>query len=109
MHQEKKKQCKKCRKSFPVSNFYVSLKTGVYSTYCKECEKIIKKEWYIKNKERVDAKRKQWQKENYHKHLKHQRKYNQSEKGKAAQQRYKEKVQTVLTNSLESTQHQQQK
>jgi len=92
---EVEKFCLGHDKYLPVDNFYYVPAIRGYGSYCKECEKAKKREWYKKNKEVIDAKRKKWQEDNYELHLKHQNKYNKSEKGKAAKQRHHAQLQEI--------------
>ena len=82
------KICPLCEQYLPIDAFYYSPAGGYYGTYCKECDKDKKRAWYIANKKKIDEKRKQWQKENYEKHLEHQRKYSRSQKGLSTRRRY---------------------
>jgi hypothetical protein len=92
----KKKQVEKfCighEKNLPIEDFYYIPSVNGYGSYCKECDKKKKREWYKQNKARIDAKRKKWQEDNYALHLEHQTKYNKSEKGLAAKKRHLERL-----------------
>jgi len=95
----KKKQvekfCPVCEKYLPIDSFYYVYTTKQYGGCCKECDKERKRKWYIQNKEAVDKKRKEWQEENYERHLIHQNKYNKSVKGKATRQRYRDRFMPI--------------
>jgi hypothetical protein len=38
-----KKKCLKCDHSFPMSEFYLAKKTGIYTSYCKKCYSDIRR------------------------------------------------------------------
>ena len=46
------KTCSKCKKSFPLDNFYPVKKTGYYA-YCKKCVCIHTNKYKLENKEKV--------------------------------------------------------
>ena len=70
------KFCKYCGKFKPYNEFSWLPSVNRYHNYCKACDKVYKQKWYMLNKERVDARHKKWQEENYTLHLEHQRRYN---------------------------------
>lgn len=47
--QRRKKVCSHCGRKLWLHDFYVIRKTGSHSSWCKECEKQYKREWYEKN------------------------------------------------------------
>jgi len=52
------KVCTVCKIDKPVLEFRI-ISNGKHSSWCKDCSKIKKKEWYIKNKEHVIQYKKQ--------------------------------------------------
>lgn len=67
------KVCTKCKKAQEIENFRMKkdCKNGKYyrNSYCKNCEKNIKNEYYQKHKEKVKAKNKRWYEKNKNKIL----------------------------------------
>jgi len=46
------KACTRCKKSFPLENFYQT-KDTYYYTYCKSCTSLVNSEYKFKNREKV--------------------------------------------------------
>lgn len=59
------KTCSKCRLELSLDCFYAAKKekSGLAS-HCKTCQKDKYRQYYERNKERIDAKNKQWAREN---------------------------------------------
>jgi len=89
-----KKICRECQENKNINEFYFShtSTTDGYQSICKKCDNIKKRMWYLENKKKADSDRKAWQKDNYELHLEHQRKYNNSVKGRATRKRHLEKI-----------------
>lgn len=66
------KRCSKCNVEKPYEMFSkcASVKDG-FHRWCKECAKVAKREWYIKNCESEKAKAMQYHYDNYEKHKDH--------------------------------------
>ena len=59
------KTCKKCEETKEYSDFFKdkSKKDG-FDIYCKECNKIRKSHYYLKNKELIIEKNSKWKEKN---------------------------------------------
>lgn len=68
------KLCKKCNLSLPIVEF-ASRRDQVVQSYCKICQKIVNKEYYLANKEKMIVKAECWQAENKEKANDAKRKY----------------------------------
>jgi hypothetical protein len=105
MEVEKKKVklfCSRCGKKRSTDNFSFIPSVGRYHNYCKDCDRAQKKEWYIKNKEKLDQIRKDWQANNMGKHREHVKKYSQSEKCKIVRKRYLERKKLLTKKTIET-------
>ena len=57
------KQCSKCKKTLPITDFYKRSAGSLHSA-CKECERAMAKAWYKKNPQYAKQKAKEWRKSN---------------------------------------------
>ena len=89
-----KKICRECQENKNNNEFYFSYTstTDGYQSICKKCDNLQKKLWYLENKKKADSDRKAWQEDNYELHLEHQRRYNNSAKGKATRERHRKRI-----------------
>jgi hypothetical protein len=56
------KQCAKCKTELPLTNFYKSSKSkDGHQTWCKNCSKNNRIQYYKDNKEREDKRNKEWE------------------------------------------------
>ncbi len=58
------KTCSRCSKSKELAEFHFHKTHGIHVAYCKDCDKIAKKEYYQKNKEKVKERVTDWQRNN---------------------------------------------
>lgn len=86
----KKAHCGRCGETNP-EKFSWKPSVGYYHNYCKACDKIISHEYYLKNKNRIDKRHKEWQDNNRDLHLQHVRKYEGTPKYKKVRERYESK------------------
>jgi len=85
------KFCTACEKFLDLEKFCWLPSVNKYHNYCRECDKKHKREWYLKNKLRVDEERKKWQLDNYEKHLEHMKKYRNTDNAKAIKNEWSRK------------------
>ena len=85
------KFCDRCGKFLELDKFCWLPSVNKYHNYCRECDKAHKRKWYLKNKSKVDEKRKQWQIDNYEKHLEHVKKYQSTDKAKTIKNEWAKK------------------
>lgn len=64
------KKCSTCKQELPDASFYL-LGSGKHSNRCKSCNKIYRKEYYWKNKDRENILSKEW----YTKNKEHKTRY----------------------------------
>lgn len=77
------KTCKKCEETKDYSDFFKdkSKKDG-FDIYCKECNKIRKSQYYLKNKELISEKNSKWKENNRDKLIEDSKVYYQLNKEK---------------------------
>lgn len=71
------KICTKCNIEKPVSEFQFRKDTGKYRTQCKKCENELKRNWAIKNKNKVIESRKKYEENNKEKIKERRKIYNE--------------------------------
>jgi tRNA nucleotidyltransferase/poly(A) polymerase len=98
------KKCRECHEDKEINDFAKNkLTKDGHLNVCKVCDRHQKKEWYQKNKEHCQRKRKIWQEQNREKHNKHVREYYFRQKGAAPKLKIKEKITEKKQNKMDNS------
>lgn len=80
--------CSRCRQDLP-SDLFRRFKDGSAYAYCSPCEKQYKRDYYLKNKERIKAKSVAWSAANHSRKLATSRAYHEKNKATLAPKKKK--------------------